>query len=125
VEPPAGTNVVLKLLVTNTYPGPHIDVSTLLLLAGPDELYWISCPGLVTVFITGENGDPVLPKPAYNPHPAMPDLLVCTRNVLEKIAKGATATWEIPLTDLANVQTPGIYTIRFRAQFGNKILNNG
>ena len=33
--------------------------------------------------------------------------------------------WEIPLIDLAHFQFPGIYKIRFRAQFGNLIVNNG
>jgi len=126
VEPAsAATNVVLKLLVTNKYRGPHVDVSKLDLIAGPDELHWTSCPGPITVFIAGNDGGAVLLKPRYNPHPAPPDLPLCSRNVVEKIAKGATATWEIPLTDLANFQIPGVYTIRFRAQFGNTIMING
>jgi hypothetical protein len=121
----AATSVVLKLLVTNHYRGPHVDASTLGLLAGPDELHWTSCPGPITVFIAGKNGDPIPLKPRYNPHPALPDLPLCSRNVLEKIAKGATATWEIPLNDLANFPAPGTYKIRFRAQFGNTIVKHG
>jgi hypothetical protein len=112
-------------LVTNKYRGPHVDASTLGLLAGPDELRWTSCPGPITVFITGKNGDLIPLKPRYNPHPAPPDLPLCSRNVLEKIAKGATATWEIPLNDLANFPKPGTYKIRFRAQFGNTVAKQG
>ncbi len=33
--------------------------------------------------------------------------------------------WEIPLTDLADFHAPGIYVIRFRAQFGNTIVKDG
>jgi hypothetical protein len=124
-EPPSGKYIVLKLLITNQYRGPHVDASALGLLAGPDELHWSSCPGPITVFVTRKNGDPVPLKPRYDRNPAPPDLPLCSRNVLEKLAKGATAMWEIPLIDLAHFQFPGIYKIRFRAQFGNLIVNNG
>jgi hypothetical protein len=56
-------------------------------------------------------------KDPYNPNPVPAELPLCSRNVFEKIAPGETATWHIPITELADFKTPGIYTVRFRAEF--------
>jgi hypothetical protein len=117
--PSSGVNIALKVLLTNKSRGPRVDASKFGMLAGPDDLAWTSCPGPLTAVITGKNGAAVRPKTPYNPNPAPADLPLCSRNVFAKIAPGETATWDIPITDLADFKTPGIYTIRFRAEFRN------
>ena len=123
--PSSGVNIVLKLLLTNKSRGPRGDASKFGMLAGPDDLAWTSCPGPLTAIITGKNGDSVRPKTPYNPNPAPAELPLCSRNVFEKIGPGETATFHIPISELADFTTRGIYTIRFRAEFRNTIGPGG
>ena len=123
--PSSHANIVLKVLITNKSHGPRVDASKFGMLAGPDDLAWTSCPGPLTAVITGKNGAPVRPKTPYNPNPAPAELPLCSRNVFEKIEPGETATFHIPISDLADFRTPGIYTIRFRAEFQNTIGPGG
>jgi hypothetical protein len=124
--PSSRTNdFALKVLLTNKSRGPRVDASKFGMLAGPDDLAWASCPGPLTAVITGKNGAAVRPKTPYNPNPAPAELPLCSRNVFAKIAPGETETWDIPITDLADFKTPGIYSIRFRAEFRNIIGPGG
>ena len=123
--PPSRANIALKVLLTNKSRGPRVDAGKIGMLAGPDDLAWTSCPGPLTAVITGKNGAGVRPKTPYNPNPAPAELPLCSRNVFAKIAPGETATWHIPITELADFKTPGIYTVRFRAEFRITIGSGG
>jgi len=123
---PSRTNdVAIKVLLTNKSHGPRVDASKFGMLAGPDDLWWYSCPGLLTAVIIGKKGGPVQPKTPYDPNPPPAQPQVCLRNVLEKIAPGETTTWNILVSDLADFKSPGTYTIRLRAEFRNTIGPGG
>jgi hypothetical protein len=125
MEAPPARVIVLRILLTNQSRGPRGGAGKFEMLAGPDDLAWTSCPGPLTAVITKKNGAPVRPKTPYNPNPTPAELPLCSRNVFEKIGPGETATFLIPISDLADFRTPGVYTIRFRAEFRNTIGPGG
>jgi hypothetical protein len=125
MEAPPARVIVFRVLLTNKSRGPRVDASKFGRLAGPDDLAWTTCPGPLTVVITTKNGAPVRPKTPYNPNPTPAELPLCSRNVFEKLEPGETATFLIPISDLADFRTPGVYTIRFRGAFRDTIGPGG